>query len=69
MELLQGRIDHLYTTDAPAEHVRPRLFRSEGVAFHVLPAPAEGAVPFYRFNDSRRGLHFYTTHPNAGFAK
>ncbi|WP_165071380.1 hypothetical protein [Paludisphaera rhizosphaerae] len=69
VELLRGRIDHLYTTDAPAEHVRPRLFQSEGVAFHVLPAAADGAVPFYRFNDSRRGLHFYTTHPNAEFAK
>lgn len=69
VELLRGRIDHLYTTDVPAERVRPRLFKSEGIAFHVLPAPADGAVPFYRFNDPRRGLHFYTTHPNAEFAK
>lgn len=69
VELLRGRIDHLYTTDAKAERVRPRLYQSEGVAFHVLAAPAEGAVPFYRFRDPRRNDHFYTTHPHAEFAK
>ncbi|MDG3007471.1 hypothetical protein [Paludisphaera mucosa] len=69
VELLRGRIDHLYTTDAKSEHIRPRLYRTEGVAFHVLSAPAEGAVPLYRFFDAKRGLHFYTTHPHAEFAK
>ncbi len=69
VQLFRGRIDHLYTTDPAAEPIRPRLFVSEGVAFHVLSQPIDGAVPFYRFNDPRRGLHFYTTHPNAEFAK
>ncbi|WP_165247088.1 hypothetical protein [Paludisphaera soli] len=69
VELLRGRIDHLYTTDAQAERIRPRLYQSEGVAFHVLSAPADGAVPFLRFYNSRRNLHFYTTHPHAEFAK
>jgi hypothetical protein len=68
VELYRGRIDHIYTTD-PAERIRPRLFQREGVAFHVLSHPIDGAVPFYRFNDARRGLHFYTTHPHAEFAK
>ncbi|OJW20699.1 MAG: hypothetical protein BGO49_03740 [Planctomycetales bacterium 71-10] len=69
VELFRGRIDHLYTADPAAERIRPRLFQSEGVAFHVLAGPVDGAVPFYRFNDPRRGLHFYTTHPHAEFAK
>lgn len=69
VELLQGRIDHIYTTAPEAERIRPRLFHPAGTAFHVLSAPADGAVPFYRFNDGRRGLHFYTTHPHAEFAK
>jgi hypothetical protein len=69
VELFRGRVDHLYTADPAAERIRPRLFQSEGVAFHVLAGPVDGAVPFYRFNDPRRGLHFYTTHPHAEFAK
>lgn len=67
--LYRGRIDHIYTADPAAERIRPRLFQSEGVAFHILPQPGPGTVPFYRFNDPRRGLHFYTTHPHAEFAK
>ncbi|WP_337176080.1 hypothetical protein [Paludisphaera sp.] len=69
VELFRGRVDHLYTTDPAAENIRPRLFVREGVAFHVLAEPIDGAVPLYRFNDPRRGLHFYTTHPHAEFAK
>jgi len=26
-------------------------------------------VPFYRFVDPKTGVHFYTTHPHAEFAK
>ncbi len=39
------------------------------VAFNVLAEPKDGAVPFYRFFDARKGLHFYTVHPHAEFAK
>ncbi|AMV35887.1 hypothetical protein [Planctomyces sp. SH-PL62] len=69
VELLRSRTDHLYTTDPNSERIRPRLYQSEGVAFHVLPEPIDGAVPFHRFHDPRRGTHFYTTHPHAEFAK
>ncbi|MDR3619359.1 MAG: hypothetical protein P4L85_08410 [Paludisphaera borealis] len=65
----RGRIDNFYTPDPQHEMIRPRLFRAEGVAFNVLDEPKDGAVPFYRFFDERRGLHFYTVHPHAEFAK
>jgi len=65
----RGRLDNFYTPDPQNELIRPRLFRPEGVAFHVLDEPRDGAVPLYRFFDQRRGLHFYTTHPHAEFAK
>ena len=65
----RGRLDNFYTPDPQNERIRPRLLRPEGVAFHVLAEARDGAVPLYRFFDERRGLHFYTTHPHAEFAK
>ncbi len=58
-----------YTTDDGAGFL-PRLgYRPEMVACHLFPVPTPGAVPLYRFVDPRTGVHFYTTHPHAEFAK
>jgi hypothetical protein len=64
-----GRRDHLYTPSSDGEGLARRGFRTEGIAFHVHDHPEPGTVPLYRFFDPRHGLHFYTTHPHAEFAK
>jgi hypothetical protein len=64
-----GRLDNFYTPAPENELIRPRLYRAEGIAFYVLAEAKDGAVPLYRFFDQRRGLHFYTVHPHAEFAK
>ena len=64
-----SRKDHLYTTAADGEGVFRKGYGPAGVAFYVYSAQAHGAIPMYRFFDPRRGLHFYTTHPHAEFAK
>ncbi len=64
-----SRRDHLYTIAADGEGVLRTGYRPAGVTFFVNSAPAPGAVPLYRFLDPRHGLHFYTTHPHAEFAK
>ena len=61
--------DHLYTTAVDGEGVFRKGYGPEGVAFFVNSAQTPGAVPLYRFIDPRHGLHFYTTHPHAEFAK
>ncbi len=61
--------DHLYTTAADGEGVFRKGYGPSGIAFFVDSAQAPGAVPLYRFIDPNRGLHFYTTHPHAEFAK
>ena len=64
-----SRKDHLYTTAADGEGVFRKGYGPSGVAFFVYSASSPGAVPLYRFIDPRRGLHFFTTHPHAEFAK
>jgi hypothetical protein len=64
-----SRRDHLYTPASDGEGVSRKGFRPEGVAFRVYSGPPPGAIPLYRFFDARHGLHFYTTHPHAEFAK
>jgi hypothetical protein len=44
-------------------------YRPEAIAYYVYPDPKPGTVPFYRFVDPRSGIHFYTLHPHAEFAK
>lgn len=65
----RGRRDVLYTADVQGEGGRRHGLTPGGVAFHVYRDPVPGSVPFYRFFDPRRGVHFYTTHPHAEFAK
>jgi hypothetical protein len=65
----QSRKDHIYTTAADGEGVLRKGYKPAGVAFFVDSDPATGAVPLYRFFDPHHGLHFYTTHPHAEFAK
>ena len=64
-----SRRDHLYTTAIDGDGVFRNGYGPAGVAFYITSAQAPGAVPLYRFFDPRRGLHFYTTHPHAEFAK
>jgi hypothetical protein len=58
-----------YTTTADGGGVHRFGYRPEGVACYLYPTEQPGTVPFYRFVDPRNGLHFYTTHPHAEFAK
>jgi hypothetical protein len=44
-------------------------YRPEAIAFYVYLDAKPGTVPLYRFIDPRSGLHFYSTHPHAEFAK
>jgi hypothetical protein len=64
-----SRRDHLYTPASDGEGVSRKGFSPEGMAFYVYLQPQPGAIPLYRFFDDRHGLHFYTTHPHAEFAK
>ena len=61
--------ERLYTTSAGGDWSRRTGCRLETVACYVFPGPSPGTVPLYRFADPRTGLHFYTTHPHAEFAK
>ncbi|MGE3822562.1 MAG: hypothetical protein AB7I30_24360 [Isosphaeraceae bacterium] len=68
----RSRRERLYTTDVTGEGLTRRGYRPESPAFHVFnpdAPPPPGTSPFYRFVDPRHGLHFYTTHPHAEFAK
>lgn len=64
-----GRKDHIYTTADDGEGVGRKGFHTTGIAFFIQSDATPGAVPLYRFLDPRHGLHFYTTHPHAEFAK
>jgi hypothetical protein len=64
-----GRKEHFFTTAADGEGGARTGLLSEGVACYVFPTPKPDTVPFYRFVDPRNGLHFFTTHPHAEFAK
>jgi hypothetical protein len=64
-----GRKDHLYATSAAAMSLARLGLRTSGLAFYVFENAVPGSVPFYRFFDPRQGLHFYTLHPHAEFAK
>jgi hypothetical protein len=63
------RKDHLYLCAAEGESIARRGFKPDGLAFFVFRDPVPDAVPLYRFVDPTNGLHFYTTHPHAEFAK
>ncbi|MBX6311915.1 MAG: hypothetical protein IRY99_03195 [Isosphaeraceae bacterium] len=65
----RGRRDHLYTTDPNGEGAMRLGLRPGGIAGYVYRDPRPGTIPLYRFFDPRQGLHFYTTHPHAEFAK
>jgi hypothetical protein len=61
--------DDLYTT-APNGEASSRLgFRPHGIAYYVYRDAKPGTVPLYRFYDPLNHQHFYTTHPQAEFAK
>ncbi len=64
----RGAREWFYTTAADGEGFARKGYHPEAVACFVYPNPTPGAVPLYRFTDPR-GLHFYTTHPHAEFAK
>jgi hypothetical protein len=64
-----GRKDHLYTSATDGEGLSHKGFKPGGIAFYVFSNPVPGSVPLYRFFDPHHGLHFYTTHPHAEFAK
>jgi hypothetical protein len=68
----RSRRERFHTTDPLGEGLARHGSRPGPTAFHVYdPAlpPPPGALPFHRFVDPRRGLHFLTTHPHAEFAK
>jgi hypothetical protein len=58
-----------YTTAIDGGGAHRMGYRLEGIACYVFPTAQRGTVPLYRFVDPRNGLHFYTTHPHAEFAK
>jgi hypothetical protein len=64
-----SRREHFYIASAETSWARGSDYRPEGITCYVLLVPQPGTVPFYRFIDPRTGLHFYTTHPHAEFAK
>ncbi len=64
----RGPREWFYTTAADGEGVARKGYHPQVVACYVYPKPTPGTVPLYRFTDPR-GLHFYTTHPHAEFAK
>jgi hypothetical protein len=66
---LYGPKEHFYTTNPEGENVYRLGLRPEGVACYLFPNQVVGTVPLYRFVDPRNGLHLYTTHPHAEFAK
>ena len=61
--------ERVFATSPEAESLRAKGYRLEGVACYVYPDARPGTVPLYRFVDPHNGLHFYTTHPHAEFAK
>ena len=65
----QSKRDHIYVTSDDREGLSRRGFRPSGIAFYLYSEAAPGTVPLYRFVDPHGGLHFYTTHPHAEFAK
>lgn len=65
----RSRREHFFTTAPDGEGASRLGYRPEGVACYVSSTPQPGTVPLYRFVDPGNGLHFYTTHPHAEFAK
>jgi hypothetical protein len=61
--------DHLYTTTTNGENARRAGYHPRGIACYVYADPKPGTIPLYRFHDPTGRHHFYTTHPNAEFAK
>jgi hypothetical protein len=61
--------DGLYTTARDGEGCYRLGYRLDGIACFLYSEAKPGTVPFYRFIDPRNGHHFYTTHPNAEFAR
>lgn len=65
----RGPREWYYTTALDGAFLTRLGYRPETVACHIYPVPTPGTVPLYRFVDPRTGVHFYTTHPHAEFAK
>ena len=65
----RGRREWFFTSDPYGEGLARFGYYPEPAAFLLYAAPPAGAVPFYRFLDSRSHTHFYTTHPHAEFVK
>jgi hypothetical protein len=61
--------DELYTTSKNGEGAGRLGYRPRGIACYIDRDSQPGKVPLYRFYDPVRHHHFYTTHPNAEFAK
>ena len=55
-------IDHFYTTSVSERDnaLRNLGYTYEGVAGHLYPDTACGALPLYRLNNSNATDHFYT---------
>jgi len=65
----RSRFDRFYTTAPDGEGAGRKGYRPEGIACYVYTTEKPGTVPLYRFAEPHTGLHFYTTHPHAEFAK
>ncbi len=65
----RGKLECYYSPTRAVDLLRRVGYRLEGVACYLFAEPKPDTVPFYQFVDPRRGVHFYTTHPHAEFAK
>ncbi len=65
----RGPREWFYTTSLDGEMLSRLGYHPESVACHLFLTPSPGTVPLYRFVDPRSGVHFYTTHSHAEFAK
>ncbi len=65
----RGKNECFYTTAKNVEALKKVGYHLEGISCYLLANQQGNAVPLYRFLDPARGLHFYTIHPQAEFAK
>jgi hypothetical protein len=65
----RGKLECLYTMAKEDKPLQRAGFRLAGITCFVYPHQVGNSVPLYRFLDPVRGLHFYTIHPQAEFAK
>jgi hypothetical protein len=65
----RSKAECFYTQSKDVESFKKVGYRLEGIACFVHKVAVPGSVPLYRFIDPAKGLHFYSTHPQAEFAK